>query len=124
MSKLPAISTLTRDEYDSAAGSYHVRFVPGTVLAEPDGIAYIKRREVKRLEKILALGLNPIYTSFDDYLFDFYPDFSWNSKDCNTQLRMLLADPDWTALAAQVLESRGIDFVEELQRALDQPEEE
>lgn len=119
---LPAVSTLSRAEYELAAKPYRVPLQ--TSLASPQGHAYIQLREVKRLEKILALGLHPCYMDFDEFLCDFYPDFSWNSKDCNAELRMLLADPEWMGLAAQVLEARGMDFVSELQRALEQPEEE
>jgi hypothetical protein len=111
---LPAVSLLSKDEYDRLAVSFHVPYVPGT---PEQWVAYIRVREVQRLKKILALGLHPVYTDLEDYLNDFFPDFSWNDKIVG-ELRMLLADPEWLALAAKVLEVRNLNFVFVLEEAL------
>lgn len=79
---------------------------------------YILKRERARLESIIDnKGLPDVYDSFRDYLFDFYPDFSWNG-DSKVELQWLLDDADWRNLAGEIKYKYGFDFVDEIKQAI------
>lgn len=85
-------------------------------------ITNVVQREVVRLEEILKNGLPACYKTFDQFLFDFFPDFSWN-QDSLDEYAALLADTEWCALAEQVKAKYGYDFKEEIILALNDNEE-
>jgi hypothetical protein len=78
---------------------------------------HILTRERRRLDKLLTNGLDPVYDDWEDYWYDFFPDFSW-TFDCIRELQWLLDDPQWQDLAAQLKASRGVDFPAMLAKAI------
>ena len=80
-------------------------------------IQEIVERERDRLRKLIVNGLDPVYGSFDEFLSDFYPDFSWNEVS-RLELQALLDDTEWFALAADLKVKRGYNFPAEIERAL------
>jgi hypothetical protein len=71
----------------------------------------ILAREIARLQKIEQEGISPVYDDFNDFLYDYYPNFSWNDA-CLEQHQWCLDSPEWQALAASIKAKYGYDFVE------------
>ena len=79
----------------------------------------IVQREKARLRKLLQEGLHPIYEGkFEDFLCDFYPDFSWNAV-LYDELQACLDDPEWIVLAVEVKQKWGFDFRKDMQEGVD-----
>lgn len=74
------------------------------------------------METILEQGLNPVYDDFDDFLYDYFPDFSWVPSSADVQLKELLASEEWCNLAARILEKHKIDFVKAINLAISEVE--
>ena len=47
----------------------------------------------RKLEAAVANGLDSVYSDINDWLFDLWPDFSWNDADCVAEIDLVLADP-------------------------------
>ena len=77
-------------------------------------------RENARMLEILQRGLNPVYTDFNDFLYDYFSDFSWDASR-NNQFKALLASPHWCELAKKIKATHGHDFVAEINKALIAP---
>lgn len=88
-------------------------------MTDVTSIPHILDRERKRVKTIIEVGLDPAYTNFDDFLWDFYPDFSWNVNESKAQLIALSEDPEWVALTAELKAKRGFDFVETVTKAIE-----
>jgi len=72
----------------------------------------VVHREITRLTTILTQGLHPVYeASFDNFLYDYFPDFSWTTTVMMQQVAEVEADPRWRSLAAQVKAKHGFDFI-------------
>jgi hypothetical protein len=108
-------------------------FIPGTEEGDIDlnplrhenghmAKGYIIKRERARLKDLIDNGLPPCYDSFQDYLCDFYPDFSWNENSIH-ELRFLVNDMVWLELAAQLSLGRGYNFINEVLAAIKQLED-
>jgi hypothetical protein len=82
----------------------------------------VLNREIARMKDILANGLNPAYDDFNDFLFDYYADFSWTPSESLTQMDRLLSNPEWLALAFQINVKHGFDFRAELTLAVEDRE--
>lgn len=84
----------------------------------PMNKAYILQRERERLRKILSQGLDATYNnSFDEYMFDYWPDFSWD-ENLIVELTWCLDDPEWQTLAQQVKAKYRYDFAAQHREAI------
>jgi hypothetical protein len=78
----------------------------------------VVQREIDRLQNILKEGLHPVYLgSFEEFLYDFHPDFSWNTNNV-LEYQSLLDSPEWMKVAEEVREKRGYDFIKEMREAI------
>lgn len=82
-------------------------------------IENVVAREVARLQSILKDGLPKCYKDFNEYLFDFFPDFSWTVDDTLQEMAALLGDERWLQLARLVKAEFGFDFEKQVQDAHD-----
>lgn len=100
-----------------------------TVLAQPfydemerlkdeSWVAWLVRRQRIQMRLIIEHGINPVYEDFNDFLFDFWPNFSWNEKQYIVDCQTLLADAEWNELAIKVKAKYGYDFVKEVNGGL------
>ena len=85
--------------------------------------AIVLAREINRMQTLLSEGPNPCYKDFTAFLYDYYPDFSWDERS-QQQFEALLADNTWLALAQQVKDKLDWDFVAELTDVLKEENEE
>lgn len=69
----------------------------------------IVEREINLLKDIIQTGTPECYTSFDSYLCDWGPEFSWNEVMV-AEMQALLDNPEWLALAEQVKSKTTWDF--------------
>lgn len=76
------------------------------------------RRELVRL---LADGLHPAYKSWDEFMIDYHPDFSWSNP--RPELQACLDDAEWMRLAGEVKAKYGVDFAEEHRQAISEDAE-
>ena len=82
-------------------------------------LVQIVDREVRRLDKILAEGMDPAYRSFDEFLCDWGADFSWNTWSM-VEFAALLLDERWMALAERIKAKHGYDFIKAVRDGRDQ----
>ncbi len=73
---------------------------------------------ILHLQDIAKKGLPDCYESFDDFMYDFYPDFAWTPKDSKEQLGMVVADSRCTAIVVGIQDMFGFDMKDEFDRAL------
>lgn len=81
-------------------------------------LVWLVRRNRIEMRLILEHGLCPAYEDFDDFLFDYWPNFSWNEKQYIIDCQTLLADAEWNELAIKVKAKYGYDFVAEVNGGL------
>ncbi len=74
--------------------------------------------EITRCNNWLANGMPSCYACFDDFLFDFWPDFAWNCEATIEQIEELLENQEYRELAAQVNDKLGYNFVAVLEHGL------
>lgn len=77
------------------------------------------QRERDRMKDLLQNGMHEVYGGdWEEYLADYYPDYSWKPETSMLEFKAVLADPEWQQLAAQVKQQLNFDFVAELNLAL------
>jgi len=87
-------------------GTNHPRYYP------------VLDNEVGRLWTIAEKGLHPVYSSFNEFLYDFWPDFAWCGGEAQLQqLNDLLGSEEWLNAAKVVKDRRGYDFKAEIEAA-------
>ena len=76
--------------------------------------------EVRLLDlyRTSRIGLMDCYDDFENYLFDFYPGFSWTGDAMKRQVRLILADPRFGPIAADIQVKFNFDMRAELEEAL------
>lgn len=107
-------------EYNRLAVVYKESTVDIHTMSREQWREYVVRRECKRMRCLIVLDLHPAYSDFDDFLCDYFPDFSWNQEEFVKDVNAVLADPYWQSLAADLKAGRGYDFVHELTQALNE----
>lgn len=65
-----------------------------------------------------AKELPDCYNSFEDFLWDFWPNFSWNSEGRAPQLKFLLALAGIDEVCEEIKTKYGFDMKEELETVL------
>lgn len=65
--------------------------------------------QIAVLEDIAANGLNPVYDSLHDFLWDFYPDFDWGGIGNLYQLVAFYRHPKYEAVRQALLARFGED---------------
>lgn len=78
---------------------------------------FIQNR-IQQMDQITAEGLDTCYNNFNEFLYDFWPDFAWNYEGQIKQIIACLEDKNWLASAENCRVSRGYDFKKELMEAL------
>ena len=86
-----------------------------------DIIPVLAEQQILHLVDISENGLPDCYGSFDEYLYDFWPDFSWTSQS-RVEVRAVLADSRFKRIVPVLKETWGVDMVEELRKGLDEIE--
>jgi hypothetical protein len=76
------------------------------------------KRELSRMAKIEKEGLPKVYKTFKDYLYDYFPDFSWNPKGSEMEFKKLLGSDKWLKLAKKVKDKYGYDFVSQVKAGI------
>ena len=109
---------MDRNEYDKLAEPYAVVLTSEIAKDRTLWAAYIQEREIKRMRKIIAIGLHPVYDDFNDFLCDYFPDFSWNPASFKQDMNTILGNQTWLMLAAELKAARGFDFESQLRLAL------
>ena len=77
---------------------------------------YLLKRERERMTDILK---NDIFGTFESFLYDYYPDFSWKPPEMVEELEIIVNDPAWLTLAEQIKAARGYDFATEVRNAIE-----
>ncbi|MFA5750431.1 MAG: hypothetical protein WC895_04370, partial [Candidatus Shapirobacteria bacterium] len=68
-----------------------------------------------QLQEIVDNGLDDVYGSFEDFLFDFFTDFSWDAG-ASEEAQLMLADPRFSSIASKIKEDWGTDIKDELEK--------
>jgi hypothetical protein len=77
---------------------------------------------ILHLQEIAKNGLPDCYKSFDEFLYDFYPDFSWNPDESSKEIQAVLNDPRFKEVVPILKKDWNIDMKEELEKAIVQIE--
>jgi hypothetical protein len=83
-----------------------------------DKIPTLAEYQILHLVDIAERGLPDCYDSFEDFLFDFWPDFSWNEEKSHPEIQAVLDDPRFKKIVPVLKETWGIDMEEDLKRGL------
>lgn len=70
-----------------------------------------------QLKDICENGLNPVYNSLEDYMWDMYPDFSWNNRSIK-EARYLLQDNEFSQYAEIIRLKYNFDLVQNLTESI------
>jgi hypothetical protein len=89
-------------------------------IAEEKGYAifsdqWFAELQLLKLEGISKQGLWSCYSSFQDYLCDFYPNFEWRRDAMCRQIRLMLNDPRFPSIASKIQELFSFDLKVELE---------
>ena len=69
-----------------------------------------------------ADNLDPLYESFGDYMFDFYPDLPWTTEESIPCLKLLLASPRLADINKKAIANHNFDVIAEFQQGLKESE--
>lgn len=83
-----------------------------------DSIPVLAENQILHLVEIAEKGLPDCYDSFEDFLCDFWPDFSWTPKECIPEIKAVLADPRFKTIVPVLKETWNVDMEEELREGL------
>lgn len=81
---------------------------------DPDQVV---EKQLSHIEKIADEGLGT-YESVNAWLYDFYPDFSWNPEGSETEIKKLLDHPRFKEVADKFQKAHDFDIKEELEEAM------
>lgn len=70
------------------------------------------------LDRAARLGLWHCYPDAEAMCYDMWPQFAWRPDAQRVQVRLVLADPRWPAIAEYFLQAHGFDLEAELREAL------
>lgn len=87
-------------------------------LADVQGRAYHANFAILQLQHVAEHGLPDCYTSFGDFLCDFYPDLSWNASHSSIEIQLILKDDRFDAIVDSIKKDWEHDMRAELQAAL------
>lgn len=82
------------------------------------------KHQLEAIKGVAEQGLPEIYEDVVSWLHDFYPDFSWNPKGSEIEIRGLMQHPDFKKVAKKFEETTGYDIKTDLIEALKEVEEE
>lgn len=82
-------------------------------------IPVLAEYQILHLVDISERGLPDCYDSFKDFLFDFWPDFSWKKEQSDPEVRAVLDDPRFKEIVPVLKNTWGVDMEEELQKGLE-----
>lgn len=81
---------------------------------------YLGEANLLRLEHVAKNGLPSCYTSIDDMIVDFYPDFSWTPTEFTAEVNYVLSQTDRLAKVNEAfLRDWDFDIIAELKLALE-----
>lgn len=81
-------------------------------------IPILAEYQILHLLDIAERGLPDCYETFEDFLTDFWPDFSWN-RDSIIEIKSVLGDPRFKKIVPILKETWNVDMVEVLQAGLE-----
>lgn len=96
------------------------KIVEGLLNQSDESLESMLDREIKRMKDILQSDIPSIYNDFEDYLNDYFPDFSWNQKDAEIEQEYLLNNKEWQDIAEKIKRKYGYDFVKAWSDPIDQ----
>ena len=89
-----------------------------TDLAETQAaIPVLAEFAILHLVDVSERGLADCYDDFNDFLCDFWPDFSWNPEACQAEVTAVLADSRFQCIIPNLNAEWGIDIVSILKEA-------
>jgi len=83
-----------------------------------NNIPVLAENQILHLIDIAKNGLPDCYGSFDEFLYDFWPDFSWSMTQAIPEIKAVLADSRFKKIVSVLKETWGIDMEKELQDGL------
>jgi hypothetical protein len=75
------------------------------------------------LEDIVANGLNPVYDEPEEYLSDFFSNFTWDPDRSRYEMRSILNDPRFIPVNEYFNEQLGLDLKAILEQAIETGDE-
>lgn len=100
--------------------SQHEHAIRFTKAGQQNIIPVLAENQILHLVDIAERGLPDCYTSFKDFLYDFWPDFSWTPKKSIPEVEVVLADPRFKKIVPVLEETWGVDMEKELQDGIDE----
>jgi hypothetical protein len=89
-------------------------------LAELSALRYtdewMATNQLYNIADVAENGLPFCYSTPQDWMWDFWMDFSWNTKKQINEVNLVLNDPRFPAVNAMLIEKIGFDMKEELLR--------
>ena len=83
-----------------------------------NNIPVLAENQVLHLIDIAEKGLPDCYNSFDEFLSDFWPDFSWTPKKSVPEITAVLADSRFKKIVPVLKETWGVNMEKELRDGL------
>lgn len=81
-------------------------------------IPILAEQQILHLIDVSENGLPDCYSSFDEFLSDFWPDFSWTPKGSELEIKAVLVDSRFEKIVPVLNETWNIDIEEILQEGL------
>ena len=78
---------------------------------------WFAENQILHLEEITREGIAACYTGVDDFMVDFWMDFSWD-KRASIQVRLILTDPRFEAIQRWFLDTHNTDLKARLEAAV------
>lgn len=82
----------------------------------------VVEKQLAEIKKIADEGLNEVYDSVSDWLYDFYPDFSWTYEGSFVEIEALLNHPQFEEVAKKFEEVHDFNIKDELKGAIKERE--
>lgn len=79
----------------------------------------VVEHQIKNLEDFLD-GKKPVYTSAEDFMYDFYPDFSWDPEAGVAETQALMRHRKFKSIAQRFRQWHKFDLAKDLQQSIDE----
>jgi len=79
---------------------------------------WMVERQILHLQHIAENGLPDCYEDFEEFLYDFYPGFAWGDPDREEQIKAVLADARFAAIAEAIQRDWDFDLRADLVKAI------
>lgn len=73
---------------------------------------------IQKLFSIVSSGIPKCYDDFNDYLYDFYPEFGWNGVDISIEFKALKSHNKFEEVCNEISKKFDFDFKTDLNLAI------